>query len=102
MNSGILDIQRLRLKNYLKSELMEQCTDPLAMIEQPFDYIAVVDFEATCEKNVSNYVHEIIEFPIVLVDVKQRTIVNKFFFSHRTSNFIMHLSGRSISILLST
>ncbi|CAF0722901.1 unnamed protein product [Adineta ricciae] len=76
--SGILDIQRMRLKTYLKIELMEQCTDPLAMIEQPFDYIAVVDFEATCEKDVPNYLHEIIEFPIVLVDVKQQTIIDQF------------------------
>ncbi len=35
-----------------------------------FDYLVVVDFEATCEeKNVQDYPHEIIEFPAVLIDV---------------------------------
>ena len=47
------------------------------MIEQQFEYIAVVDFEATCTNNQGNsYPHEIIEFPIVLIDVQQRTIVS--------------------------
>ncbi len=49
------------------------------MIEQPFEYIAVLDFEATCEENAGkNYQNEIIEFPIVLIDVKQQAIVNYF------------------------
>ena len=48
------------------------------MIEQHFDYIAVVDFEATCDGVPdTNYQHEIIEFPIVLIDVQQQTIVNR-------------------------
>jgi hypothetical protein len=35
-----------------------------------FDYLVVVDFEATCEeKNTVDYPHEIIEFPAVLIDV---------------------------------
>ncbi len=35
-----------------------------------FDYLVVVDFEATCEeKNAQDYPHEIIEFPAVLIDV---------------------------------
>jgi 3'-5' exoribonuclease 1 len=47
------------------------------MIEQQFEYIAVVDFEATCEeKQRNNYRHEIIEFPIVLINVQEQTIVN--------------------------
>eukprot|EP00755_Sulcionema_specki_P005352 Sspe_Gene.32555::Locus_15945_Transcript_1_1_Confidence_1.000_Length_1102::g.32555::m.32555/K18416/THEX1, ERI1; 3'-5' exoribonuclease 1 len=37
------------------------------LAQQPFDYFLVFDFEATCEKNVCNYPHEIIEFPIVAV-----------------------------------
>jgi inhibitor of KinA sporulation pathway (predicted exonuclease) len=41
----------------------------------PFDYLAVLDFEATCWDN-SNY-HEIIEFPTVIVDVKTRKIVDR-------------------------
>ena len=35
-----------------------------------FDYLVVVDFEATCEeKNNGDYPHEIIEFPAVLIHV---------------------------------
>jgi len=44
-----------------------------------FDYLAVIDFEATCEENTQNYRHEIIEFPIVLVDVDKMEIVCCFF-----------------------
>ncbi|EKF98421.1 hypothetical protein TCSYLVIO_010684 [Trypanosoma cruzi] len=48
--------------------------DPLD--RQLFDYIIVVDVEATCESNNDNYHHEIIEFPGVLIDVR-RGIVDK-------------------------
>jgi 3'-5' exoribonuclease 1 len=64
----------------LKSELLFGCENPFSMIDQPFEYIAVVDFEATCEQNPGkNYRNEIIEFPIVLIDVKQQAIVNYYF-----------------------
>lgn len=36
---------------------------------QPFPYLAVFDVEATCEDNSKHYIHEIIEFPVVLVDL---------------------------------
>jgi len=46
------------------------------LIEQHYEYIAVVDFEATCNANQgTTFPHEIIEFPIVLIDTKQKTIV---------------------------
>ncbi|CAF3998651.1 unnamed protein product, partial [Rotaria sp. Silwood1] len=55
------------------------CENPFNMIEQPFEYIAVLDFEATCEENQGKtYRNETIEFPIVLTDVKQQTIIGKF------------------------
>lgn len=48
----------------------------MQMIQQHFQYIAVVDFEATCHANQGNsYPHEIIEFPIVLIDVERKMIV---------------------------
>lgn len=37
-----------------------------------FDYLFVLDFEATCDKDVRLYPQEIIEFPVVVVDVKKR------------------------------
>lgn len=42
----------------------------------PFDYLLVLDFEATCEEIAPpSYLHEIIEFPVVVVDVRlQRTV----------------------------
>ncbi|XP_054721818.1 3'-5' exoribonuclease 1-like [Uloborus diversus] len=46
-----------------------------------YDFICVVDFEATCvEQTISTdfYPHEIIEFPAVLIDVKQLQIVDSF------------------------
>jgi 3'-5' exoribonuclease 1 len=41
-----------------------------------YDYLAVIDFEATCDENNPSYRHEIIEFPIVLVDVDKMEIVS--------------------------
>lgn len=74
--SGEIDIRRLRLKHYYKAQLTFGCENPLAMIEQHFEYIAVVDYEATCEYNQGNsFPHEIIEFPVVLIDVQQQKIV---------------------------
>lgn len=37
---------------------------------QLFDYLIVVDVEATCEEDNAHFQHEIIEFPGVLVDVR--------------------------------
>eukprot|EP00472_Partenskyella_glossopodia_P003076 CAMPEP_0197528588 /NCGR_PEP_ID=MMETSP1318-20131121/25636_1 /TAXON_ID=552666 /ORGANISM="Partenskyella glossopodia, Strain RCC365" /LENGTH=480 /DNA_ID=CAMNT_0043083743 /DNA_START=96 /DNA_END=1538 /DNA_ORIENTATION=- len=42
------------------------------------DYLCVLDFEATCEKDVRIETPEIIEFPSVLVDVKEKKIVSHF------------------------
>lgn len=45
----------------------------------PFDYILVIDFEATCdEPNPPNFLHEIIEFPVVVVDVQLRRVCMEF------------------------
>lgn len=50
-------------------------------IRQQFNYFAVIDFEVTCEANSSMpsqpYIQEIIEFPIVIIDVHKRTIVKR-------------------------
>lgn len=45
-----------------------------------FDYICVIDFEATCiEDRNLNFPHEIIEFPVVLINMKTMTIVSDMF-----------------------
>lgn len=80
ISSGDLDIRRIRLKHHSISELKYGCDNSSRKIEQqPFEYIAVVDFEATCEESQRNkYKHEIIEFPIVLINVQEQKIVNYF------------------------
>ncbi|KAJ2963933.1 hypothetical protein NQZ79_g1096 [Umbelopsis isabellina] len=45
---------------------------------QPFDYYLFFDVEATCEENDKRYPHEIIEFPVVLVEGKTFEIVDQF------------------------
>lgn len=49
-------------------------TDPRQL--QLFDFLIVVDFECTCERDRSSYPNEIIEFPAILVDVR-RGVVDK-------------------------
>jgi len=44
-----------------------------------FDYLLILDFEAQCSNTEKLKVQEIIEFPIILYDIKQRTITNIFF-----------------------
>ena len=54
----------------------------MALRGQPFDFLIVLDFEATCwEDEPENSKAEIIEFPAVLFDVAKRSIVGD---SYRT------------------
>ncbi len=100
--SGEIEIRRLRLKHYYKAQLTFGCENPFKMIEQHFEYIAVVDFEATCDHNQgNNYPHEIIEFPIVLINVQQQMIVSNRLKKILGVYFVFVLGG-SISIILST
>ncbi len=67
-HSGEIDIRRSRLKHHEHAAFKT--------IEQHFEFIAVVDFEATCEEGQrAHYKNEIIEFPIVLINVQEQTIV---------------------------
>ncbi|KAM3329618.1 hypothetical protein ACQJBY_026577 [Aegilops geniculata] len=47
-------------------------------LEQDFDFLVVVDFEATCVKDGRIFPQEIIEFPAVLVDGATGRIVSAF------------------------
>ena len=38
--------------------------------KQLFDFMIVIDFECTCERDVREYPNEIIEFPAVLIDIR--------------------------------
>ncbi|XP_043575937.1 3'-5' exoribonuclease 1 isoform X2 [Chiloscyllium plagiosum] len=77
---GVKDVLRKRLKNYYKKQKLTQtllikpeCSDTY------YDYICVIDFEATCEENnPPEYLHEIIEFPIALVNTRTLEIEDTF------------------------
>lgn len=70
-----------RLKSYYKRQKLAAANLRNGVKGTSFDYLVIIDFEATCVENSDpdTFVHEIIEFPGVLVDVKQKTIVSKIF-----------------------
>lgn len=42
-----------------------------------YSFLIVIDFEATCEStNPNNFDHEIIEFPVVVIDTEKKAIVS--------------------------
>ncbi|KAJ3417580.1 3'-5' exoribonuclease 1 [Chytridiales sp. JEL 0842] len=45
---------------------------------QPYDYYCVFDVEATCEENNRTFQHEIIEFPVVLIDGRTQQVIDEF------------------------
>lgn len=73
---GDIDVRRARLKHGHYSEPTVVHKNSTREVEEMFEYIAVLDFEATCEQNQSNFLNEIIEFPIVLINVREQTIVD--------------------------
>ncbi len=65
---GKREAVKRRLKEYYKERLLVEAgvLDPRE--NRNVDYFVVIDFEATCEeRNPTDYKHEIIEFPAVLV-----------------------------------
>lgn len=51
-----------------------------------YDYICIIDFEATCEEgNPPEFIHEIIEFPVVLLNTHTLEIVSELLYF----NFIL-------------
>ncbi|GAA6101668.1 3'-5' exoribonuclease 1 [Tachysurus ichikawai] len=75
---GVKDVLKKRLKNYYKKQKLKQSAS-VASDDSYYDYICVVDFEATCEENnPRHFVHEIIEFPMVLIDTHTLEIVGSF------------------------
>ncbi|XP_053334645.1 3'-5' exoribonuclease 1 [Clarias gariepinus] len=75
---GVKDVLRKRLKNYYKKQKLKQSAT-VGSDDLYYDYICVVDFEATCEENNPyQFLHEIIEFPVVLIDTHTLEIVDTF------------------------
>lgn len=78
-----------RYKQYQKRDLISLDPSPPYELWQVLStnplglkFLLVIDFEATCESvNSSDYIHEIIEFPVQLLDISTLKIVRfcKFF-----------------------
>ncbi|XP_072261340.1 3'-5' exoribonuclease 1 isoform X2 [Pyxicephalus adspersus] len=77
---GVKDVLRKRLKNYYKKQKLTRILPKdSSEVDTYYDYICVIDFEATCEdSNAPDYIHEIIEFPIVLLNTRTLEIEDTF------------------------
>ncbi|KAG7495794.1 3-5 exoribonuclease 1 [Solea senegalensis] len=78
---GVKDVMKKRLKSHYKKQKLQQsaAAEGGATADTYYDYICVVDFEATCEEdNPADFLHEIIEFPMVLVNTHTQEIVDSF------------------------
>ncbi|XP_032144209.1 3'-5' exoribonuclease 1 isoform X2 [Cebus imitator] len=95
---GVKDVLKKRLKNYYKKQKLmlkeSSCADSY------YDYICIIDFEATCEEgNPPEFVHEIIEFPVVLLNTHTLEIEDTFQqyvrpeINTRLSDFCISLTG---------
>ena len=85
-------ILRKRLKQHMRRELVfGEPSPPWDLVSQmetnPYglDYLCVLDFEATCEEvNPDDYLHEIIEFPVLLLNLKTLDIVSTIIIKKHT------------------
>ncbi|XP_063150818.1 3'-5' exoribonuclease 1 isoform X1 [Candoia aspera] len=97
---GVKDVLKKRLKNYYKKEKLMQKQPTNA--EDYYNYICVIDFEATCEeRNQPDFTHEIIEFPVVLLNTQTLQIEDTFQqyvkpeINPQLSDFCINLTGIS-------
>jgi len=78
-SSGKRDSVQKRLKMHFEKKFLMEAGLLEPSPHRTFDYLIIVDFEATCEeKNEPDYPHEIIEFPAVLVDCRSGELVKKW------------------------
>ena len=71
------DVLKKRLKNYYKRKNLTNARVNSSSPTKPrHSHYLVIDFEATCDRETLKYPHEIIEFPIVLVDTVNRVVVS--------------------------
>ncbi|XP_054620918.1 3'-5' exoribonuclease 1 [Dunckerocampus dactyliophorus] len=76
---GVKDVMKKRLKSHYKKQKLTQSAAEGGGADTYYDYICVVDFEATCEEdNPADFLHEIIEFPVVLISTHTLEIVDTF------------------------
>ncbi|XP_029018656.1 3'-5' exoribonuclease 1 [Betta splendens] len=97
---GVKDVMKKRLKSHYKKQKLLQSAAEGGPTDTYYDYICVVDFEATCEEdNPSGFLHEIIEFPMVLISTHTLEIVDTFReyvkpeLNPQLSDFCVNLTG---------
>ncbi|KAH7720474.1 exonuclease [Aphelenchoides avenae] len=106
-SNGTKKVLKKRLKQYYRKEyvLLKNSGPNRNKTERFFDYFIVIDFECTCEAEIFDYEHEIIEFPAILVDVRRRAIVDTFrtyvrpVLKPKLSDFCSTLTGISQSMV---
>ncbi|XP_071948624.1 3'-5' exoribonuclease 1-like isoform X2 [Antedon mediterranea] len=75
---GRIDILKSRLKSYYKQRQLA-AESGFQSMHQQFDYLLVIDYEATCEEpEPPDFVPEIIEFPIVLINTSTLEVEDEF------------------------
>jgi len=90
-----------KLEDVRTEEVPPSSRSQESLPEQPFDYYLFFDVEATCEENIQRYPHEIIEFPVILVDGRTFDIVDQYrsyvkpYINPVLSEFCVELTGIS-------
>ena len=74
---GSKDVLKKRLKNHYKKQRLGN-TAKATEEKMKYPYFVVIDFEATCSETNDDFIHEIIEFPAVLIDTQNMVICNTF------------------------
>lgn len=78
LNRGVKEVLQKRLKNHIKKEKLVKAKLEQEKRRNEVHFYCVIDFEATCEKdNPKDYIHEIIEFPALLVDSTTLDVVSE-------------------------
>ena len=72
------EVLQKRLKNHIKKEKLVQAKLAQEKRMTEVHFYCVIDFQGTCEEeNPKDYIHEIIEFPAVLVDATTLEVVGE-------------------------
>lgn len=98
---GEKEVLRKRLKNHYKETTLKDSSMG-SSLSCKFDYVCVIDYEATCVgTQQKDYPHEIIEFPIVLVNMKTLKIVINYFlkFAQKITKFLKFSILRKILLV---
>lgn len=95
-NRGVKEVLQKRLKNHIKKEKLVQAKLVQEKRMNEVHFYCVIDFEGTCEEeNPKDYVHEIIEFPAVLVDATTLEVVSEFSRGTEQLSHVKHPFGEA-------